>query len=104
MQNSGSQEIVKRFFGALAALKADGVIRGKQTFTRRYGINRWNMNTLEKNPASDMFQVEWLAHLVEDYGVSCRWLLTGRGEIFQKKIHGNKALLSVSFGSGERQG
>lgn len=87
MQTPESQQIVKRFFEALYRLKADRVIRGKQTFTRAHGINRWNMNTLEKDPSRDIFQPSWLMFLVRDYGVSPMWLLTGFGEFYlpQKK-------------------
>lgn len=90
MQSPESQKVIKRFFEAIYALKDRGVIRGKQTFTRQYGINRWNMITLEKNPESGIFQVSWLGYLVKDYGVSAQWLLTGRGEIFRKH-HAGKA-------------
>lgn len=103
MQNHESQQIVERFFAALQMLKANKVIRGKQTFTRRYGINRWNMNTLEKNPASDMFQVSWLTYLVNDYGVSALWLLTGQGDVFLKNRKNDKAVLTISARQGKRQ-
>ena len=82
MQTEHSQIIVKRFFEALQILKEKKIIRGKQTFTARYGINRWNMLTLEKEPERDIFQVAWLTYLVEDYNVSPTWLLTGKGEFF----------------------
>lgn len=82
MQTKQSQVIIKRFFEALQILKANKIIRGKQTFTNRYGINRWNMNTLEKEPERDMFQVAWLENLVNDYKVSPTWLLTGEGGLF----------------------
>lgn len=87
MQTAESQEVIRRFFQALYALKAKRIIRGKQTFTNRYGINRWNMNTLEKEPERDIFQTAWLTYLVRDYGLSSRWLLTGQGDMFaaQKK-------------------
>lgn len=85
MQTEDSQKVVKRFFEALYFLKREKVIRGKQTFTKLYGINRWNMNTLEKDPSRDIFQAAWLTYLVERYGVSARWLLTGQGEIMEKK-------------------
>lgn len=80
MQTEDSQKVVLRFFEALQVLKREGIIRGKQTFTARYGINRWNLNTLEKEPSRDIFQPAWLSYLVKDYGVSATWLLTGQGE------------------------
>ncbi len=80
MQNSESEAIVRRFFEALALLKRARIIRGEQTFTRRYGINRRNLYLLKKEPSRDIFQVSWLARLVEDYGVSSEWLLLGSGE------------------------
>ena len=83
MQTEQSQIIVRRFFEAVHRLKADKVIRGKQTFTARYGINRWNFNTLEKEPERDIFQVAWLGFLVTDYKVSPWWLLVGEGTFYQ---------------------
>ena len=85
MQTVDSQKVIKRFFEAIYALKEAKLIRGKQTFTRAYGINRWNMNTLEKRPESDIFQTSWLTYLVRDYGVSATWLLTGNGNMFTRK-------------------
>ena len=85
MQTEESQKVIKRFFEVIYALKEQKVIRGKQTFTSKYGINRWNFNTLEKNLASDIFQVAWLTYLVDDYNVSSQWLITGKGELFIKR-------------------
>lgn len=83
MQTEDSQVIIRRFFQALQCLKEQKIIRGKQTFTRQFGINRWNMNTVEKEPSRDMFQTAWLTYLVTEYGVSADWLLTGRGSIMR---------------------
>jgi hypothetical protein len=83
MQSPDSQIIVRRFFEALYRLKAEKKIRGKQTFTNRYGINRWNMNTLEKEPARDIFQPAWLTYLVRDFNISPAWLLTGEGDFYK---------------------
>ena len=88
MQTEDSQKVIKRFFEALYYLKSMKIIRGKQTFTKEFGINRWNMNTLEKEPSRDMFQVAWLTYLVQKYGVSSTWLLTGKGDILQRKKEG----------------
>lgn len=78
-------EIVARFFYAINKLKEAKVIRGVQTFTRRYGIDRRNFITLRKEPSRQIFQVCWLAYLVRDYMISPEWLLTGNGEFFQPK-------------------
>ena len=82
MQTTESQAVIPRFFEAIYALKERHIIRGKQTFTSRYKINRWNLNSLEKDKSRDIFQAAWLTYLVRDYGVSSQWLLTGQGEMF----------------------
>ena len=81
-------EISKRFFEALDMIKAQKRIRGMQTFTRQYGENYWNFNTMRKEGAR--IKQEWLTYLVRDYDVSANWLLTGRGDMFTKKIIPNK--------------
>lgn len=82
MQSPDSQIIVARFFEALDLLKTHKVIRGKKTFTDRYGINRWNMNTLAADHTRDIFQTAWLSYLVRDFHVSPAWLLIGQGDFF----------------------
>lgn len=84
MQTPDSQKIISRFFQALYYLKSQRVIRGKQTFTTKFKINRWNMNTLEKDMTRDIFQPAWLTYLVVEYNISAEWLLTGRGEIMAR--------------------
>lgn len=86
MQTKDSQLIVNRFFEALRYLKEERVIRGKQTFTTKYDINRWNLNTLEKAPERDIFQPAWLTYLVRDYNISAHWLLTGEGTVFTNNL------------------
>ena len=90
MQSLESQEIIKRFFHALSALKARKIIHGKQTFTRRYDIDNRNFFRLEKDITSDIFQVAWLSYLVKDYDISPAWLLTGQGDIFVEGLEMSK--------------
>ena len=85
MQTADSQRVIRRFFEAIQRLKAEKKIRGKQTFTREHNINRWNMNSLEKEPSRDIFQAAWLTYLVDDYGISAHWLLTGRGSFYKEE-------------------
>lgn len=82
MQSEISQQIVNRFFQALQELINRKTIRGVQTFTNKHEINRRNLSKLKIDNSRDIFQVEWLKILVEDYGLSAKWLLTGKGNMF----------------------
>jgi hypothetical protein len=85
MQTEESQKVVERFFEALYAMKQQKIIKGKIVFVRRYGINNRNFWLLEQDKSRDIFQIAWLTNLVNDYGVSAEWLLTGKGKMFNKK-------------------
>lgn len=76
--------ITQRFFEALDMIKAQGKIRGLQTFTRQYSINRWNIITVKENPDKSVLKPEYLTYLVRDFGVSAEWLLVGKGRMFDK--------------------
>lgn len=75
-------EITKRFFEAIDMLKAQKQIRGLQTITSRYNINRWNLVTVRNNPESSILKPELIAMLVKDFGVSAEWIMLGRGGMF----------------------
>lgn len=83
-KDSVSVEIINRFFDAIGRLISDGCIRGLQTFTRRYGLNRWNIIYLRENPEDCIgrFRASWLQYLVRDYHVSPYWLLLGSGDFY----------------------
>ena len=77
--------ITKRFFEAIDMLSSQKRIRGLQTFTREYGLNYWNIQTLKKDPNIRVLKPECLNYLVVDFGVSAEWLLTGKGHMFKVK-------------------
>jgi hypothetical protein len=66
MQSGESEKIVERFFEALYILKRKRVIRGKQTFTRKYGINNWNLWLLEQDKSRDILHS---VAVLPDYGL-----------------------------------
>ncbi len=86
MHTEEGERITRRFFAALHELKARKAIRGKATFTNRYGINRWNLTAVENGKGTQKSaQLDWLCYLVRDYGVSGQWLLTGEGPMFVRR-------------------
>ncbi len=76
--------VTKRFFEAIDMLKAQKKIRGLQTFTNRYEINRWNLVTVRTQPEVSVLKPEWIVYLVRDYGISADWILLGRGGMFSE--------------------
>ena len=87
--------VTKRFFEAIDMLKAQKKIRGLQTFTNRYDINRWNLVTVRTQPEVSVLKPEWIVYLVRDYGISADWILLGRGGMFSEKMC--KKLKNLSF-------
>ena len=75
--------VTNRFFEAIDMLKAQKKIRGLQTFTRQYDINRWNIITVKQNPEKSVLKPEWIVYLVRDYGVSADWVLLGKEPMFR---------------------
>lgn len=81
MTQEEQDNIVRRFFEALAWLKESRQIRGVQTFARRYGIDRRSLYRVRVEPGRNQLKVAWLVHLVADYGINAQWLLTGEGQM-----------------------
>ena len=85
MKNDISKMIIKRFFMAIYFLKAEKVIN-KTEFCNKYGIDRRNLYKLEKSTRTAI-ELSWLYFLCVDFNISAKWLLTGIGEISEKKIN-----------------
>lgn len=81
--NKDGQAITERFFQTIELLKQLKKIRGLNTYTKKYGINRWNLITVRNQPEISVLKPEWLVPLVRDFGVSAEWLLTGQGSIYK---------------------
>ena len=77
-------KITERFFEALDMVIVQKKIRGLQTFTRNHGINRWNFITIRDNKETTWLKPEYLTYVIQDFGVSANWLLTGEGGMFDK--------------------
>lgn len=75
-------DITKRFFLAIDTLRSLHKLRGLQTFTKLYNLNKWNMNTIKNDPEGHILKTECLAFLVRDFGISAEWLLIGQGDMF----------------------
>ena len=84
MNTPVTQEIIGRFYESLDAVIANKTIRGVQTYCRLYGIDRRNLLANKKDLSRGWFQVSWLVPLINIYGVSARWLMTGRGNMFSR--------------------
>lgn len=83
MTQEEQNQIVGRFFEALAWLKETRQLRGLKTFTDRYGINRRSLRRLQLNSSTNDFKAAWLTYLVTDFGISAQWLLTGEGQMHE---------------------
>ena len=75
-------DITRRFFDAIDILARDGKIRGLQTFTKRHGINRWNLITVKNKPQNTILKCEYVAYLCNDYNISPKWILLGKGNFY----------------------
>lgn len=75
---SGEQTVTDRWFQAF-----DDLVLTKRTsksrMCRELGVDRRNFYQQEEDHSRRILRVEWLTHLVLQYGVSADWLLTGRG-------------------------
>lgn len=77
--------IINRFFAAINRLADEKVIRGLNTFTERYHLNRRNIIKIRKDVKghSGMFRASWVMFLARDYMVSPTWLLLGDGAFYR---------------------
>lgn len=75
--------IKDRFFFAIDTLMKQKVITRKG-FCREINIDHSNFIAIHKGRGGREMKVQWLSTLVEKYNISPEWLLTGKGEMFNK--------------------
>lgn len=70
--------ITDRWFQAYSDLKNTGRV-SQRKMCEELGVDRRNFSQQQKDHTRRILRVEWLSHLVLNYGCSADWLLTGRG-------------------------
>jgi hypothetical protein len=88
-----AKEIQARFFQAIDMLIESGKIKSLQSFCTDYGLHRpkySNIRSYSKDESKlgtgyKFIDIDALAYLVGDFGVSSDWLLTGKGGMFSNK-------------------
>jgi hypothetical protein len=85
MQNPINTEITERFYDSIRLLLSSKKLRGRQTYCTKYKIDKRNFYKQEKDTQLSTIQFYWIVPLVTDFGISAKWLLTGKGGMFDKK-------------------
>lgn len=74
--------IMQRYFAAFDAAKANRLFTSVTTFCEVNGIDKRHFYAQRNDLGRGYFELSWLVPLIEDYGVSSLWLLTGKGTMF----------------------
>ena len=70
--------ITDRWFQAYEDLHTAGRV-SQRKMCSELGVDRRNFSQQQKDHTRRILRVEWLSHIVLNYGCSADWLLTGRG-------------------------
>ena len=87
-----ARAIQERFFQAIDLLIESGKIKSLQAFCTDYSLHRpkySNLRTNSKDKRKEgtgykFIDIDALAYVVADFGISSEWLLLGRGGMFTK--------------------
>lgn len=83
-----SKQILSRFFETIELLNTlERLPHGLKGFCADYEIDYRNFQRQRKDHTRGNFQPGWLVPLVDDYCVSAKWLLTGKGKQFTSKFN-----------------
>lgn len=76
--------IMKRFFNAVEDCRKNKLITSYTDFCRDNNIDKAHFYTQRKDLNRGFFEVGWLCPLIDLCGVSAYWLMTGKGNMFNK--------------------
>lgn len=84
MQHPINVEVTSRFYEAVNFLIENKTIRGKQTYCTLAGIDKRSYYRQESDYQASLLQLFWLIPLITEYRINAKWLLTGKGGMFEK--------------------
>ena len=77
-------DVMKRFFDAFEVARQNNLITNVGDYCKEYNIDKAHFYTQRKNLGRGFFEIGWAIPLVQRYGVSASWLLTGKGLMFRE--------------------
>ena len=80
--SSDTLSIMQRYYDAFDAVREHKLITSITTFCEKYHIDKRHFYAQRKDMNKGFFEVGWLVPLIQDFGVSSSWLLTGKGTMF----------------------
>ena len=86
-QSDTSIAITRRFFEALDYLVASRIVRGYQTVTTMWNVDRRNLAKLKAEPQRRQLKAEYICYLERDFGINSRWVVTGHGKMLLPSHH-----------------
>lgn len=84
MQNEQSQKVAERFWTVFDVIKSRQPRGFEFGFIQANGTDIGRFRRLRKDIWRS-FELSYLTYMVENYHVSAKWLLTGKGEMFDTK-------------------
>lgn len=84
MQNEQSQKVAVRFWTVFDIIKSREPRGFEFSFIQANGTDIGRFRRLRKDIWRS-FELSYLTYMVENYRVSAKWLLTGKGEMFDTK-------------------
>ena len=86
MKNPINIGVKIRFYEAVNFLIENGKIRGKQTYCNLAGIDKRAYYRQESDNEASLIQFFWIIPLVTEFNINAKWLLTGKGGMFEKRV------------------